>query len=180
MLCQCHSLLRQLPMSILSITEAAHVVGVSRRTIQRSIQTGRLSAATTATGERAIDTAELLRVFGPLRQAPSDIPTPMSQPVATDDATKTLIELLQEQLQKAEEREQQAQQEKAQLLTLLQAEQSARRELEQRLLPAPKSRPTPIHPAQPVRLWLVIALAVAALAFVGWQWRDLIILALNG
>jgi excisionase family DNA binding protein len=63
---------RQLPMSLLSITEAAHATGVSRRTIQRSIQSGRLSTATTTTGERAIDTAELLRVFGPLPQVPQD------------------------------------------------------------------------------------------------------------
>lgn len=165
-------------MSLLSITEAAHVAGVSRRTIQRSIQSGRLSTATTATGKRALDTSELLRVFGSLRQAPSDMPTPMSQPVATDDATKTLIELLQKQLEKAEEREQQAQQEKAQLLTLLQAEQAARRELEQRLLPPPEPTPPPIHTAQPVRLWLIIALTGAVLAFVGWQWREVIVSAL--
>jgi excisionase family DNA binding protein len=44
-------------MTLLTITDAARAAGVSRRTIQRSIQSGRLSAATTATGERAIDTA---------------------------------------------------------------------------------------------------------------------------
>lgn len=155
-------------MSLLSITEAAHVAGVSRRTIQRSIQAGRLSVATTVTGARAIDTAELLRVFGPLRHAPSDTPAPMSQPVAPnnapDPAVTMLVEVLREQLQ-------QAQQEKAQLLALLQAEQQARRELEQKLLPAPP------RPAQNrnVRLWLVVTLLALVLAFVAWTFRDVII-----
>lgn len=144
-------------MFLLSVTEAAHVAGVSRRTIQRSIQSGRLSTATTATGERAIDTAELLRVFGPLRQAPSDTPAPMSQPVATNDApdtvTETLIEVLREQLQ-------QAQQEKARLLAMLEVEQQARRELETKLLPAP---PKPA-PSSHRRVWLLLMLLLVALA----------------
>jgi len=156
-------------MSLLSITDAAHVAGVSRRTIQRSLQSGRLSAATAATGERVIDTAELLRVFGPLRHAPCDTPASMSQGVATHDvpdtATKTLIEVLREQLQ-------QAQQDKAQLLALLEAEQQARRDLEMKLLPAP--RPAP---ARNARWWWLVVLLVAVLAFAGWQFRDMIIFA---
>ncbi len=156
-------------MSLLSITEAAHAAGVSRRTIQRSIQSGRLSAATTATGERAIDTTELLRVFGPLRHAPSDMPASMSQPVATndapDDALTMLVEVLQDQLQ-------QAQQEKARLLAMLEAEQQARRELETKLLPAPR-------PAQTgkVRAWALVGLLVVV-AFAGWWFRAAILAAL--
>ena len=151
-------------MSLLSITESARAVGVSRRTIQRSIQSGRLSAATTATGERAIDTAELLRVFGPLRHAPSDTPASMSQPVATNDApddTMTmLVEVLRDQLQ-------QAQQEKARLLAMLEAEQQARRDLETKLLPAP--RPAP---AGKPRRWVLVILLLLALAFASRYFRD--------
>jgi excisionase family DNA binding protein len=155
-------------MSLLTLSEAAHTAGVSRRTIQRSIQSGRLSAATTATGERVIDTAELLRAFGPLRHAPSDTPASMSQPVATHDATNTamttLVEVLREQLQ-------QAQQEKARLLALLEAEQAARCELEVKLLPAPR-------PAPSGRTWLPVAvLLLLVLAFAGWHWREVIISA---
>jgi len=156
-------------MSLLSITEAAHAAGVSRRTIQRSIQSGRLSAATTATGKRAIDTTELLRVFGPLRHAPSDTPASMSQPVATndapDDTLTMLVEVLRDQLQ-------QAQQEKARLLAMLEAEQQARRELETKLLPAPR-------PAQTgkVRAWALVGL-LAAVAFAGWWFRAAILAAL--
>ena len=156
-------------MPLLSITEAARAAGVSRRTIQRSIQSGRLSAATTVTGERAIDTTELLRVFGPLRHAPSDTPASMSQPVATNDApddTMTmLVEVLRDQLQ-------QAQQEKARLLAMLEAEQQARRELETKLLPAPR-------PAQTgkVRAWALVGLLVVV-AFAGWWFRAAILAAL--
>lgn len=153
-------------MSLLSITKAAHAAGVSRRTIQRSIQSGRLS---TATGERTIDTTELLRVFGPLRHAPSDTPASMSRPVATndapDDTLTMLVEVLRDQLQ-------QAQQEKARLLAMLEAEQQARRELETKLLPAPR-------PAQTgkVRAWALVGL-LAAVAFAGWWFRAAILAAL--
>ena len=153
-------------MSLLSITKAAHAAGVSRRTIQRSIQSGRLS---TATGERTIDTTELLRVFGPLRHAPSDTPASMSRSVATndapDDTLTMLVEVLRDQLQ-------QAQQEKARLLAMLEAEQQARRELETKLLPAPR-------PAQTgkVRAWALVGL-LAAVVFAGWWFRAAILAAL--
>lgn len=164
-------------MSLLSISEAAHVAGVSRRTIQRSIQSGRLSAATTATGERAIDTAELLRVFGTLRHAPSDMSASMSQAdapnVASDAATQALVDVLREQLRKAEEREQQAQQEKTRLLSLLEAEQQARRDLETKLLPAPIAAPSGKG-----RLWVLLVLLAVVVAFAGWWWREQIVAVL--
>ena len=154
-------------MSLLTITEAAHVAGVSRRTIQRSIQSGRLSATTTATGERAIDTAELLRVFGPLRQVPSDTPASMSQAVAPDvapDATALmLVDVLREQLKQAHE-------EKVRLLSLLEAEQQARRDLEQKLLPPPPPPPPPPEPPprRHHRLGLLLAILVVAIAALVW------------
>lgn len=142
-------------MTLLTITEAARAAGVSRRTIQRSLQSGRLSATTTATGERAIDTTELLRVYGPLRQSPSDTPATLSQPVTTDDAPDTamLVEILREQLH-------QAQAEKARLLSLLETEQQARRDLEQKLLPPPPKTAA----AGNTRQWILLVLLVIALA----------------
>jgi excisionase family DNA binding protein len=149
-------------MSLLAITEAAHVAGVSRRTIQRGIQSGRLSATTTATGERAIDTAELLRVFGPLRQVSGDTPASMSQVVAPDvapDATALmLVDVLREQLQQAHE-------EKTRLLSLLEAEQQARRDLEQKLLPPPQPD---LPPRRHRRLWLLLAILALAVAALVW------------
>ena len=160
-------------MTVFSISAAARATGVDRTTIYRAIKSGRLSATTTATGERGIDLAELLRVFGPLPQAQQgeDVALPHSAtPEHTADAT--LIKVLQEQLQQANEREQQAQEREARLLTMLetaqqvlQAEQQARRDLEQKLLPPPPPPPEP-PPRRHHRLGLllaILALAIAAL-----------------
>jgi hypothetical protein len=157
-------------MTVLSIRAAATAAGVDRRTIQRAIQAGRLSATTTASGERGVDLSELIRVFGELRQAPPSDATPLSHSAAPDAAPQfDLVSVLREQIQQAQEREnrtwdqlQQAQHEKARLLAMLEAEQQARRDLETKLLPAPKPARTGM-----VRVWaLVIVLLVALAALV--------------
>ena len=157
-----------------TIAGAARAAGVGRATIQRALKSGRLSATTNEQGERVIDLAELLRVFGPLKgnepveqiasSIASQLDTPTEQP-----ANSVLIEVLREQLRKAEEREQRTQEEKARLLALLEAEQQARRELETKLLPAP--RPAPVGKG---RLWILLGVLVAVLVFAGWRWRDAI------
>lgn len=53
-------------MAKLSITEAAKLANKDRRTIQRAIKSGKLSATKSATGMPEIDTSELDRVYGPL------------------------------------------------------------------------------------------------------------------
>lgn len=160
-----------------TIAGAARAAGVGRATIQRALKSGRLSATTNEQGERVIDLAELLRVFGPLKgnepveqiasSIASQLDTPTEQP-----ANSILIEVLREQLRKAEEREQRTQEEKARLLAMLEAEQQARRELETKLLPAP--RPAPVGKG---RLWILLAVLVMALVFAGW--REVIVSALN-
>lgn len=64
-------------MAILTLTQAARAVGVARSTIYRAIRSGRLSATNQPDGSRGVDTAELMRVYGPLqgdmvRNAPED------------------------------------------------------------------------------------------------------------
>lgn len=167
-------------MTLLSTDNAARVAGISRRSIQRAIKEGRLSATTDGDGNRVIDTSELIRVYGELRRV-ADEPATMTRSVATE---ATLIAVLQNQLQhtqdqleqvmrQAHEREQQAQQEKAHLLALLEAEQQARRELAPKLL-----LPAPTRPTQTgkVRAWSLVGLLVVA--FAGWHWRDRIVAAL--
>ena len=156
-------------MTLLSTNDAARVAGISRRSIQRAIKEGRLSATTDGDGNRVIDTSELIRVYGELRRV-ADEPATMTHSVATE---ATLIAVLQDQLQHAQdqleqvmrqahEREQQTQQEKAHLLALLETEQQARRDLETKLLPAPRPARTGM-----VRVWaLVIVLLVALAALV--------------
>ena len=54
-------------MTILSMTQAAQKAGISRSTLYRAIRAGRLSVASQPDGTRGVDTAELIRAFGPLQ-----------------------------------------------------------------------------------------------------------------
>jgi hypothetical protein len=51
-------------MSVVSITEAARLVGRNRKTIYKYLSSGSLSSVSMAAGGRGIDTSELIRVFG--------------------------------------------------------------------------------------------------------------------
>jgi excisionase family DNA binding protein len=51
-----------------SVTEAAKLAGVTRRTIYRHIKAGKLSASVTGGDNTVIETSELLRVYGALSQ----------------------------------------------------------------------------------------------------------------
>lgn len=55
-------------MAIVSVSEAARLVGKTRKTIQRHISIGKLSKVTGATGIQGIDTSELIRVYGEINQ----------------------------------------------------------------------------------------------------------------
>ena len=157
-------------MAQFTIAGAARAAGVGRATIQRALKAGRLSATTNEQGERVIDMAELLRVFGPLKQG-EQLASSITSQLDTggeQGLSAVLVEVLREQLRKAEEREQQVQQEKTRLLSLLEAEQQARRDLEQKLLPPPP----PPQPEQPPRrhhrLWLLLAILALAVAALVW------------
>ena len=54
-------------MTILTMTQAAKQAGISRSTLYRTIRAGRMSVVSLPTGGRGVDTAELMRVFGPLQ-----------------------------------------------------------------------------------------------------------------
>ena len=56
-------------MAIVSVSEAAQLVGKSRRTIQRDIAAGKLSKCDNG---KKLDTSELMRVYGSLLNAPND------------------------------------------------------------------------------------------------------------
>lgn len=163
-------------MTILTISAAAHAAGIDRRTLQRAIKSGRLSATANAAGERGIDLAELIRVFGPLREMPQEPPQGQSAAMSRDalgsaagaallEALRDQVRQAQEQLRQAHEREQQVQQEKTRLLSLLEAEQAARHELEQRFLPQPQLEPPSPHRH---RVWLLLAILAVAVAALVW------------
>lgn len=54
-------------MAYLSISDAARLAGVDRRTIQRQIKRGVLSAVNTLNGQHGVDAAELARVYPDLQ-----------------------------------------------------------------------------------------------------------------
>lgn len=143
-------------MALLNLTAAAHAVGVNRSTVARALKGGRLSATTNDTGERCIDTAELMRVFGSLK---ADVQVDAQALPMHAMGSDTLVDVLQEQLRQAYEREQQGREREARLLALLELEQATRREMETKLLPAPMSAL-----AGKGRLWALAILLLVALA----------------
>lgn len=121
-------------MALLNLTAAAQAAGVNRSTVARALKNGRLSATNNEMGERCIDTAELMRVFGPLKADAQANAHPLSMQAIGVDA---LVEVLQKQLRHATEREQQGRERELRLLAMLEVEQAARRDMEQKLLPPP-------------------------------------------
>ena len=166
-------------MALLNLTAASRAAGVNRSTIVRALKSGRLSATTNDAGERCIDTAELMRVFGALKgdayagaQAAPTHATGDAHPIAQDQPV--LFEVLQEQLRQAHEREREGREREVRLLAMLESEQQARRELETKLLlPAPRPAPT-----GKVRVWALVGLLAVVVAFAGWRQRDMIVAAL--
>ena len=126
-------------MALLNLTAAAQAAGVNRSTVARALKNGRLSATNNEMGERCIDTAELMRVFGPLKaDAQANAHPLLIQAIGVE----ALVEVLQEQLRHATEREQQGREREMRLLAMLEVEQAARRDMEQKLLlppPPPRS-----------------------------------------
>lgn len=55
-------------MALLSVSKAAELVGLNRKTMYAHIKSGKVSASKDSKGVLLIDTSELLRVFGVLRQ----------------------------------------------------------------------------------------------------------------
>lgn len=90
----------------LSLRNAAKEAGVSKSTILRAIQGGRLSAARTPDGGYDIDPAELFRVYPPnsAERPSTDAPgqdTPAAAPAATA-ALEAQLEGLREILRRAD------------------------------------------------------------------------------
>ena len=142
-------------MALLNLTAAAQAAGVNRSTVARALKNGRLSATNNEMGERCIDTAELMRVFGPLKADAQANAHPLSMQAIGVDA---LVEVLQKQLRHATEREQQGRERELRLLAMLEVEQAARRDMEQKLLPPPP-------PPRSARLMiLLIGLGLSLLA----------------
>lgn len=74
-----------------TIDEAASLVGRTRRSIYRAMTEGRLAYGIEADGRRYIDTAELLRVYGPFEPASQSVTPKMSHGVTVPDDLGEII-----------------------------------------------------------------------------------------
>lgn len=80
-------------MALVSISEAAKLVGRDRKTLYRAVAEGRLSVSQNATGARQVDIAELARVFGKFpvaRHSGATVAMPQDETPNATDATATL------------------------------------------------------------------------------------------
>ena len=115
-------------MALLTIAQAARTADVARSTIYSHLRTGKLSAARTPTGERRIDTSELIRVYGPVGHT--------TQPDAVGSTSldvallQARIEALEAQNRLLQDEVQASREEKAKLLDVI----------SQELLERPKSK----------------------------------------
>ncbi len=146
-------------MALLTVRQAADHIGVARQTMFAYIKSGRVSSTVDPhSGEKRIDTSELLRVFGD--RPKTDRPPTASDRTRHSDATpgavalqlevatlraqlqakETELNLYRDRVSELKEREHHADQERERLLALL--EQS------QRLLAAPPA-PKPKKKAPP-------------------------------
>ena len=104
-------------MALLTIAQAARTAGVARSTIYSHLQSGKLSATRTPTGERRIDTSELTRVYGPVGHTTrSDVVSFTSLDVAILQAR---IEALEAQNRLLRDEVQTGREEKAKLLDVI-------------------------------------------------------------
>ena len=98
-------------MAMVSISEAARLVGVNRSNLYSSyINQGKLSLSKDSRGNTKVDTSELLRVFGNLKmdaavqQTGATVQDSLQQ--TGTDSSSEVIRLLQAQLAEAKDREQ--------------------------------------------------------------------------
>lgn len=82
-------------MAVHTVTEAAKLAGVTRRTIYRYIKQGKLSTVVTGSDTTQIETSELLRVFGSLSQPEESKVSTGSQVEEPEYVTRLMAEMSQ-------------------------------------------------------------------------------------
>lgn len=91
-------------MALHSISEAHRLTGKARSTIRRDLKSGDLSATTRPDGARAIDTAELVRVYGSLQKLQDQNSTELHSEPGGEVERNPAIEDLHRRLSEAEAR----------------------------------------------------------------------------
>jgi len=120
-------------MALVTITKASHLAGLTRQSIYRHIKQGKVSAITQNDGTKKIDTSELLRVYGEIKDFNDDNVTmvtgnKVSKAVTSDvniELFEYKIEQLEKQLKASEAREQKVLDNQDKLLDTIQSQSLA-------------------------------------------------------
>lgn len=82
-------------MALLPVSKAAELVGLNRKTMYSYVRSGKVSASKGAKGALLIDTSELIRVFGVLRQD-KDSESNSSRQIDSPDINKVMLEKIEQ------------------------------------------------------------------------------------
>lgn len=132
-------------MALLDLTAAAKAAGISRQTLYRKMADGTVSWDVDHQGKRRIDTAELLRVFGPLHSHAenlNDVPSnTVRHSAETVEGYKIAIDTLKSQVESERQRASRAEAEVDFLRTTLTKAQDDVQKLLTHQRDEPKNRP---------------------------------------
>ena len=132
-------------MALLDLTAAAKAAGISRQTLYRKMADGTVSWDVDHQGKRRIDTAELLRVFGPLHSHAenlNDVPSnTVRHNAETVDGYKIAIDTLKAQVDTERQRASRAESEVDFLRSALTNAQNEVQKLLTHQRDEPKNRP---------------------------------------
>jgi predicted DNA-binding protein (UPF0251 family) len=132
-------------MALLDLTAAAKAAGISRQTLYRKMADGAVSWDVDHLGKRRIDTAELLRVFGPLHSHDENLSDVSSNTVRhnaeTVEGYKIAIDTLKSQVESERQRASRAESEVDFLRTTLTKAQDEVQKLLTHQRDEPKTRP---------------------------------------
>ena len=104
-------------MSKLTLTEAVKVIPISESTLRRDLKSGKVSFEIDKKGRKRFDAAELVRVYGQLKEAEQDT-EPHQTPSMTGNDSAQIVALLKGQVTDLKAQLAEATTEKQQLLEL--------------------------------------------------------------
>ncbi len=82
-------------MALLPVSKAAELVGLNRKTMYSYVRSGKVSASKGTKGALLIDTSELIRVFGVLRQD-KDSESNSSRQLEVPDINQIMLEKMEQ------------------------------------------------------------------------------------
>ena len=90
-------------MAKLNMTQAAKAAGIARKTLYRHIEKGKISCETDGQGQRVIDTSELMRAYGEIREPDTPDAAGQDESMSQED-TPDVTGVLRERITLLEER----------------------------------------------------------------------------